>query len=74
MANKFMRQWSGMSPDRRRYTLNLPASLVEAAYWDRLYQVLTDFDFIATKITMCDVELLIDDYQRAAQTTYSGNR
>ena len=53
-----------MSPERQRYALEtLPTHFGEAGQFQRLYRLLTDFDFIEAKLDALDVHALIQDYE-----------
>ncbi|MEG4092890.1 WD40 repeat domain-containing protein [Microcoleus sp. Pol12B4] len=59
----FKQQLGKMSRQKRLDTLEtLPRHLVESAAWERLYQLLTDFDFIEAKLEELGVQTLIEDY------------
>jgi len=57
-------KFTTMSPERRLYTLEtLPTHLGEARQFQRLYRLLTDFDFIEAKLDALGVQALIQDYE-----------
>ena len=61
--SEFKQELGEMSRQKRLYTLEtLPRHLVESAEWARLYQLLTDFDFIEAKLDELGVQALIEDY------------
>ncbi len=61
-----------MSPERRLYTLkNLPTHLGKAGQVQRLYRLLTDYDFIEAKLDALGVQALIQDYEFVGKFTPS---
>ena len=61
--SEFKQQLGKMSRQKRLYNLEtLPRHLVESAEWERLYQLLTNFDFIEAKLDEWGVQALIEDY------------
>jgi WD40 repeat protein len=61
-----------MSPEKRLYTLEtLPTHFGEAGQFQRLYRLLTDFDFIEAKLDALDVQALIQDYEFVGNLTSS---
>jgi len=59
-----------MSPERRLYTLEtLPTHFGEAGQFQRLYRLLTDFDFIEAKLDALGVQALIQDYEFVGNIT-----
>ncbi|MEB3829974.1 hypothetical protein LKK83_21110, partial [Phormidium sp. CCY1219] len=65
MSN-FRHRLSKLSPEKQRYALEtLPSHLVGRAQPQRLHQLLSDFDFIESKIAALGVPALIEDYELA---------
>jgi APAF-1 helical domain len=61
--SKFKQRLGKMSPKQRLYALEtLPRHLAESTQGERLYQLLTDFDFIEAKLELFGIKPLIDDY------------
>ncbi|MEQ9236483.1 MAG: hypothetical protein RIG66_20630, partial [Coleofasciculus sp. E2-BRE-01] len=59
-----------MSPEKRLYTLEtLPTHFGEAGQFERLYRLLTDFDFIEAKLEALGVQALIQDYEFVGNIT-----
>src|SRR5271170_3779628 len=52
-----------MDAERRVYAIALlPIHLADAQLYDRLYSLLTDFQFMSAKVALLGVHPLIDDY------------
>ncbi|MEG4922135.1 hypothetical protein Q5690_16920, partial [Microcoleus sp. F10-D1] len=64
--SKFKERLGKMSPKKRLYALEtLPGHLADTVQGERLYQLLTDFDFLEAKLDALGVQALIEDYDLA---------
>ena len=64
--SKFKERFGKLSPKKRLYALEtLPGHLAQSVQGERLYQLLTDFDFIEAKLDAIGVQGLIEDYDLA---------
>ncbi|GAB4297800.1 MAG: hypothetical protein Fur0025_36000 [Oscillatoriaceae cyanobacterium] len=65
----FTQRLSNLSPKKRISTLEkLPSHLAATAQPQKLYKLLTNFEFIAAKITTLGVQALIEDYKLATNS------
>jgi len=63
---KFKERLGKQSPKKRLYALEtLPGHLAQSVQGERLHQLLTDFDFIESKLDELGVQALIEDYDLA---------
>src|SRR4028118_949402 len=64
--SEFKQELGEMSREKRLYTLEtLPRHLVESGQGEKLYQLLTDFDFMEAKLDELGLQALIEDYNLA---------
>jgi len=64
--SEFKQELGEMSREKRLYTLEtLPRHLVESGQGEKLYQLLTDFDFMEAKLDELGLQALIEDYDLA---------
>jgi hypothetical protein len=65
MVRRFRKAWSSLSFDERAHALHLPAHLAAARQAERLRTILTEFEFLQTKVEQAEPEELIRDYELA---------
>jgi WD40 repeat protein len=71
-----MSEFNNLSLEDREYIINLPSHLAEASMADDFCKILSEFEFLQHKISISEVQLLIEDYDLSIklQSDFSENQ